>query len=295
MGGNMKRFTQLCTATSATLAASCAQPETTHQNIGPPPAECELVPVMLEEFDTLSVAPWKLENWLLPTARWTAHTPWNGDFGDADFIDPGPDGPFSVKDGILSITARKDENGNWTSGLLAAADKTGAGTGARYGYFEARMKLPPGPGTWPAFWLGVLEPVPGTDADLEIDVMEYYGRKTTEYGITVHAWYEDESKYWNKDKFPKVPAGSLVDDFNTYGVDVSPQALVFYLNREEVWRLPAPEELTKPLYPLVNLALGAGWPIDKTPNPSVLLVDYVHVYERSAGPPEGCRPGPPRD
>jgi hypothetical protein len=32
------------------------------------------------------------------------------------------------------------------------------------------------------------------------------------------------------------------------------------------------------LFPLVNLALGSGFPIDRTPDPSVLLVDYVHVY-----------------
>jgi hypothetical protein len=45
------------------------------------------------------------------------------------------------------------------------------------------------------------------------------------------------------------------------------------------------------MYPLVNLALGSGYPIDKTPDPSTLLVDYVHVYGRDAGPPEGCPPG----
>ncbi len=59
-----------------------------------------------------------------------------------------------------------------------------------------------------------------------------------------------------------------------------------------VWSRPTPPELDGPMYPIVNLALGSGWPIDKTPNPSRLLVDYVHVYGRDAGPPEGCPPGP---
>jgi hypothetical protein len=31
---------------------------------------------------------------------------------------------------------------------------------------------------------------------------------------------------------------------------------------------------------LLNLALGPGWPIDKTPNPSVMEVDYVPVYAK---------------
>ena len=29
---------------------------------------------------------------------------------------------------------------------------------------------------------------------------------------------------------------------------------------------------------LVNLALGSGWPIDHTPNPSTMKVDYIHVF-----------------
>ena len=42
-----------------------------------------------------------------PGTRWIAHTPWNGDFGDARFDNPGPDGPFAKMSSGLSITARK--------------------------------------------------------------------------------------------------------------------------------------------------------------------------------------------
>jgi hypothetical protein len=31
---------------------------------------------------------------------------------------------------------------------------------------------------------------------------------------------------------------------------------------------------------MVDLALGGGWPIDKTPDPSVMQVDYVRAYVR---------------
>src|SRR5271157_1307387 len=43
-------------------------------------------------------------------------------------------------------------NGKWRSGLLASADAWNGGFAQMYGYFEARIKLPKGPGTWPAFW-----------------------------------------------------------------------------------------------------------------------------------------------
>lgn len=251
-------------------------------------SRCELRPVLIENFDELSVHPSRIG-----PARWTAHTPWSGDFGDAVFIDPGADGPFSVENGILRIKAAKDASGRWTSGLLAAADATGAGHGARYGYFEARMKIPPGPGTWPAFWLAALKPADQRDGNVEIDVIEYYGQFTSAYRSSVHVWFTDKTKYRGNGSKTDVPDHSLVDAFHTYGVDVSPQRILFFIDGRQVWEHPTPPELTTPMFPLVNLALGSGWPIDKTPDPSVLEVDYIHVYERDAGPPEGCIPGPP--
>ena len=70
----------------------------------------------------------------------------------------------------------------------------------------------------------------------------------------------------------------MVEDFNTYGVDVTPEWTTFYLNGGSVWRTKSEPEFSQPLYVLVNLALGSGWPIDKTPNPSYMYVDYVRVY-----------------
>lgn len=248
------------------------------------PGSCELVPTMLEEFDTLSVSANRIG-----FARWTAHTPWWGDFGDAQFTSPRADGPFSVEDGMLSIKAWKDSAGKWRSGLLAAADRTGRGWGTQYGYFETRMKFPPGPGTWPAFWLMPLAAVDSVDPRVEIDVIEYYGHRTDQFHSVMHSHSKDESKRWVDGTRTPVPEGALVDAFNTYGVDISPDWIVFFLNREEVWRQPTPDALDYPMYPLVNLALGSGWPIDDTPDPSVMLVDYVHVYARSDA--RDCQPG----
>ena len=254
------------------------------------PGSCELRPVMIENFDEASISSSRIG-----PARWTAHTPWGGDFGDARFTDPGPGGPFKVKDGILSITASKDHEGRWSSGLIAAADASGAGTGTRYGYFEVRMKMPPGPGTWPAFWLAALKPAQFTDGNVEVDVIEYYGQFTSAYQAVVHVWFKEPAKNRGKAEKIEVPDGSLVQDFHTFGVDISPQAIVFFLDGKKVSSQPTPPELDSPMYPLVNLALGSGWPIDRTPNPSTLLVDYVHVYGRDAGPPAGCPAGPPPD
>jgi Glycosyl hydrolases family 16 len=137
-------------------------------------------------------------------------------------------------------------------------------------------------------------PVTGSDRNVEIDVIEYYGQFTSAYRTALHVWYKDTAKTRGTGEKITVPDGSLVQDYHTFGVDVSPQVIAFFLDGKQVWSQPTPPELDGPLYPLVNLALGSGWPIDQTPNPSTLLVDDVHVYGRDAGPPGGCPAGPPK-
>ncbi|ARM89737.1 glycoside hydrolase family 16 protein [Rhizobium sp. CIAT894] len=226
-----------------------------------------------ENFDSLDVSAWGEKS-----SRWIAHTPWNGDFGDARFTDPAPGFPFTTDQGILKIEARKGADGTWRSGLLSSVNPKGEGFSQQFGYFEARMKLPPGKGVWPAFWLIGLDRSKYT---AEIDVLEYYGRAPYEFSMGFHIWRQSQGGqnstggYWNK-----VQDGILNSDYHTYGVDIQADKTSFYFDRQFLWSFDTPKEFHMPFYPLVNLALGSGWPIDETPNPSILLVDYIHVYKR---------------
>lgn len=274
---------------SAALCFGCSASEAV------PPEEidlCDYALAFADEFDTLSVAPKFLDK----GERWTAHTPWNGDFGDAMFSDPRPTWPFAVRDGILTISAFKDETGKWRSGLLAAADPKGRGWGVQHGYFEARMKLPPGPGTWPAFWLMSLQPASKLPK-VEIDVIEYYGHMTDRFFATTHVWYaDDDERVSTHDGITiRIPSGSLTQDFHRFGVRVDQAQITYFLDGKEVGRQATPAEIDTPLYPLVNLALGSGYPIEKTPDPSRLEVDYVRVYKpvaRSGDCPGGVSEPP---
>lgn len=226
-----------------------------------------------EDFNDLSVSPWADGH-----SRWIAHTPWAGDFGDAPFADPAPGFPFTLKDGVLRIEARKDEAGAWRAGLLSAVDDKGRGFCQQYGYFEARMKLPPGPGVWPGFWLMGRDTSQGK---AEIDVMEYYGHNNGQIISTWHVWkVQPGQSDQGGQTIVAVPPGSLSAQFHTYGVEVTPGEVRFYLDRRESWRVPAPPSYSTCFYPLVDLALGSGWPIKDTPSPSYLWVDYIHVYQR---------------
>ncbi|WP_414451547.1 glycoside hydrolase family 16 protein [Burkholderia sp. 22PA0099] len=230
-------------------------------------------------------ADFRIASRTLGDARWTAHTPWNGDFGDAAFADPGPNGPFSVSSNGLAITARRAADGKWTSGLIAAADAGGKGSGVRYGYFEASLRMPTGPGTWPAFWLSTLKAASDRSPGIEIDAVEYYGHDDTAYQSAVHVWYDgaDKAKSRHRSRSIPVPPGALEAGFHDYGVRVTPEDITFYLDRRPMWRQSTPPEHRLPLFPLVDLALGSGFPIKDTPNPSVLAVKAVRIYAAPAG------------
>ena len=243
---------------------------------------CDYKMTFADDFDSLSVSNSNNER-----TRWSAHTPWSGDFGDAKFIDPistnkdsDKYSPFQVRNGMLTIRAQKHDDGKWTSGLLSSTDSNTAGFAQAYGYFEARMKLPPGPGVWPAFWLATNAQKGDKAATVEIDVIEYYGQFSDRHHSVLHVWDKNNPKQNRGEEIiTKVPDGALVKNFHTYGVEVNKDFITYYLDRREIGHQATPKEHNRPLGVLINLALGSGWPIDKTPNPSDLIVDYIHVYE----------------
>jgi beta-glucanase (GH16 family) len=224
-----------------------------------------------EPFDRLDVSPWG------PGTRWIAHTPWAGDFGDAQFTDPGPHSPFSIQDGILSITMRKVD-GKWTSGLLASIDRDGQGFAQTTGYWEMRAKLPDGNGVWPAFWLSTIGK-PGQTSP-EIDALEYYGRDSHRYLATAHVW-KNGNDIVGKTEPVDVQPGSLSKGYHLYGVKVERDGVFIYLDRHLVTQFEPRAEYLKPKAVLLNLAAGGGWPITGMPDPSVMQIDYVRAYQHA--------------
>ena len=73
---------------------------------------------------------------------------------------------------------------------------------------------------------------------------------------------------------------AMSDDFHRYGVLVEEKETTFYFDGAALRTVKTPKEAKVPLYLMLDLALGGGWPIDKTPDPSRMLVDYVRVYAR---------------
>jgi beta-glucanase (GH16 family) len=210
--------------------------------------------------------------------RWYNHTPWGGDFGDAAFAAPGPNGPFSKGPQGLNITARRGADGRWSSGLISSRDRDGPqgqGFALKYGYFEISAKLPAGMGTWPAFWLIGVDK---TEAAPEIDVVEYYGGFPGYYHCVAHLWRHGSDEL-NRDFIVKVPKDSLTDRFNTFGVLIQPRTTTFFLNRQKVAAIDTPPEYRQPFYILANLAMGSGWPTKDLPPTRVMQIAYIRAYK----------------
>jgi len=231
-----------------------------------------------EEFDD----PLSVSNYG-PGTRWIAHTPYNGDFGDAWFgYNPSSNvNPYSISSGILSVKAWFDATSNhWRSGLLSSVDTQGNGFSQQYGYFEARMKLPSGTGTWPAFWLlskGNLE-TPKTKV-AELDAMEVYGSQSNKVYLSTHIWNTDGSPATESFAVNFVNSG-LTTGYHTYGLMVEPDVITWYVDGIQQRQVPTFAEAKNPLYILVNYALGGGWGTSGVGNPSYLNVDYVRAYSR---------------
>jgi hypothetical protein len=217
-----------------------------------------------------------------PGTRWFTATKDN--FGDARFM-PEKDGfPFSLANGILPnkpvlrIAAEK-KDGVWESGIIASADPKGNGFSQRLGYFEMRAKMPKSLGMWPAFWL--LGQPALTDRNVpnpEIDVVEAYGVLPNLVISTMHVWNLNGKHIAQGDHL--VVPGGLSDAFHNYGVMIDDDYTTFYFDGIAFEKQKTLPQDKVPLYMLVNLAMGSGWPIDKAVSPSYMYVDYVRAYAK---------------
>lgn len=276
-GRRLVPLRSLCVALSTLLfAASCgsaAQPAEQPAAKGAHSIDiAALEPSFSEEFDRLDISEWGC------LSRWIAHTPWAGDFGSAQFMPPGAQTPFAVKDGILTIEARRRPGGRWHSGMLSAWNACNGGFAQKYGYFEVRMKLPEAAGFWPAFWLVGVDKSAGT---AEIDVVEYHTGRADRYSLGMVRHPSKSGGVRRTDAtFHAITDGSLASGFNTFGVEIGEKTTVFYLNRQPVWQTETMGEFRQPMYPLLSFAVDTGKMNADTPDRVTMQVDYIRAYQR---------------
>jgi beta-glucanase (GH16 family) len=208
------------------------------------------------------------------------------DWGNAQ-LEYDTDRPENVSldsSGNLVITARRESY--MGRPFTSARIKTQGLFEQTYGRFEARIKLPYGPGIWPAFWLlGSNVETVGWPQCGEIDIMESRGQQPNLIHGTVHGpGYSGAGGFTKSYGFEK---NRFDLDFHLFAVEWGKNYIRFYVD-DVLYQEIKPEDLSgtwvfdHPFYIILNVAVGGnyvGFPTSETPFPQTILIDYVRVYK----------------
>jgi beta-glucanase (GH16 family) len=241
------------------------------------------------------------------SSSWTSDStdgcpaPWqNCGWGNSEkeYYLPGQNTTDGSADGILNIVANRQTNATnhecyygrcqWVSGKMTTYGKVAF----TYGYIEARIKVPAGNGTWPAFWmLGTNISSTPWPACGELDIMEEVGRfPYTDYG-TAH--FADAAGAHASLGGTKHMNDVLSAGYHRYGMLWKPDSVTFLIDDQIVyianradtslahWPFGPDDQGTDPsFYLILNLAMGGnfGGDIDAGLNSATMNVDYVRYY-----------------
>lgn len=204
-----------------------------------------------------------------------------------------------VANGVLSLVARKvsstDPDGiNYEAGMIRSDWTT------RYGYFEARVKMPGGIGVWPGFWLNSDVSATGRLAwPPEIDIFEFvnngvedtlnmlHSNVRTTPGVASTLTYADPA--FDTRWAAYVAPFNFNEGWHTVGAQWDPTQVTLYLDGKKIYTRGytwtyADGTLAGPAHILLNFAVGGAWAgrhgIDDSAFPQAMQVDWVRAYQR---------------
>lgn len=187
-----------------------------------------------------------------------------------------------IKDGKLRIKCFKEDGKVYSARLYGNVR-----TGWKYGYVEAKIKLPKGRGTWPAFWMMPVNFTAWPD-DGEIDIMEEVGTNPNYVSSSLHALghYHANNTQVTKERY----LAGAEDDFHVYALEWTPDYIQTYVDGEKLlyyandgsgkrnWPYDAP------FYVILNLAWGGSWGgmngVDESALPCIMEIEYVRVFTK---------------
>ena len=233
---------------------------------------------------------------VLNTDNWTIEVNGNGGGNQEKQYYTDRTENLRIEDGCLVIEARKEEYNNrqYTSGRINSREKRYF----KYGKIEARIWMPAGGGTWPAFWtMGNDYRNSGWPKCGEIDIMEHIGNQPRMVSFAVHTSDKNGTKgnNWNA----RINMDGLENAWHTFGIEWKEEdfngmdRIYFTVDGEEKSMLQENAEhvdenaywpFNKEHFIILNLALGGsmGGNIDDSifDSPVIMKVDWVRVYQR---------------
>lgn len=170
--------------------------------------------------------------------------------------------------------------------FLSSRLHTHGKVGFQYGRIEARIKMPKGDGSWPAFWmLGERIGELGWPECGEIDIAEV-GDIKHELVASLHG-----PGYCGGDPLTKrvEVVDTLNDEFHTYAIDWRPGKVEWLFDGEVISTKTAADAMAvnsewvfdQPFFLIVNLAMGGVFVpggLDPNLNQAELTIDYIRHY-----------------
>ena len=191
----------------------------------------------------------------------------------------------SVANGKLTIEARKEDRSGakYTSTRMLTRNLKDF----LYGRFEASIKIPPGRGTWPAFWMLPSDNAYGNwPKSGEIDIMEHVGYDPNKVHISVHT--EAYNHLINTEKTSSKDLPTAISEFHKYRVDWTPYSVRGFVDDVQIFEFINKNTgysswpFNKKFFLILNIAVGGNWGgaqgVDDGIFPTKMEVDYVRVY-----------------
>ena len=186
-----------------------------------------------------------------------------------------------VSNGTLKIIAQK-------VGDEVYSIRMNTRTNWKYGYFEARLKLPKGKGTWPAFWM-LPDPFTSWPDGGEIDIMEEVGYDPNNVLSTIHCGAYNGSN--GKQKGDGSYIATAQTNFHIYAAEWTEDYISFLVDGKEHFRYTNDKTgtATWPFFTNFNLKLNLAWGgnwggaqgIDESALPATYEIDYVRVFQKN--------------
>ena len=186
-----------------------------------------------------------------------------------------------ISDGTLKIIAKK-------VGSQVLSIRMNTSDSWQYGYFEARLKLPTGKGTWPAFWMMPKNFVswPGSG---EIDIMEEVGYRPNYVSSSIHC--DAYNHVIGTQKTAETFVATAQSDFHIYAVEWTKDYIRGFVDGKQYFEFKNDNAgknstwpFNAPFYLKLNLAWGGNWGgaqgVDESILPATYEIDYVRVYQQ---------------
>jgi hypothetical protein len=158
----------------------------------------------------------------------------------------------SVSGGYLRMSVENRSSG-WFTDLI----DTKTTWTQKYGFFEARMKIPKGTGLWPAFWLYYN----GNGTEAEIDTMEVCANAIGTHGNNDASQLHTTIHWENGGSVGHATnTVDLSQAFHVYAVDWRASHVKFYLDGDLVWTMTDTAHIPQVALPVIlNLGVGGTW------------------------------------